>query len=324
MPPVNRNDANKCQTRAYVNIMTSVDSWHDDRFTPLSRRKRVSHMPQIRIPAVFMRGGTSKALVFHSRDLPEDRARWPALMRAAMGSPDPNGRQLNGMGGGISSLSKICVIGPPSRPDADIDYSFFQIGVTDDTVDTSGNCGNMSSAMGPFALDEGLLPAPDGDTAMVRIHNTNTRKIIIARFPTVNGRAAVAGDFVLDGVAGTGAPVRLEFLDPGGAGTGKLLPTGRAVERLEVPGLGAVEASMIDAANPCVFIPGSAIGRQGDEMPGALDGDAEAQQALEAIRCAAGVAMGIAPDAASATTIPSIPKVAMVSAPVDYTTLSGR
>lgn len=281
-------------------------------------------MPQIRIPAVFMRGGTSKALVFHRRDLPEDPAQWPALMRAAMGSPDPNGRQLNGMGGGISSLSKICVIGPPSRPDADIDYSFFQIGVTDDTVDTSGNCGNMSSAMGPFALDEGLLPAPEGDTAVVRIHNTNTRKIIVSRFAVENGRAAVAGDFELDGVAGTGAPVRLEFLDPGGAGTGRLLPTGRSLDRLEVPGLGAVDASMIDAANPCVFVAGSAIGRRGDEMPGTLDGDAEARRALEAIRCAAGVAMGIAPDAERAARIPSIPKVAMVSAPVDYTTLSGR
>ena len=117
-------------------------------------------MPQTAIPAVFMRGGTSNALVFHRRDLPADEALWPAIFLAAMGSPDPNGRQLNGMGGGISSLSKVCVVGPPSRADADIDYSFFQIGVTDDAVDASGNCGNMSSAMGPYALDELLVPPP--------------------------------------------------------------------------------------------------------------------------------------------------------------------
>jgi 2-methylaconitate cis-trans-isomerase PrpF len=179
--------------------------------------------------AVFMRGGTSKALMFHQSDLPTDRADWAPIFLAAMGSPDPNGRQLDGMGGGISSLSKVCVIGPPSRPDADVDYTFAQIAVSSALVDYAANCGNMSSAVGPFALDEGLVPAPAGAEAVVRIHNTNTGKIIVSRFPAESGKAATDGALALDGVSGTGAPIRLDFHDPGGARTG-LLPTGRAVD----------------------------------------------------------------------------------------------
>lgn len=282
-------------------------------------------MAQRKIPAVFMRGGTSNALVFHRRDLPEDTADWPALFLGAMGSPDPNARQLNGMGGGVSSLSKVCVVGPPSRADADIDYSFFQIGVTDDSVDDSGNCGNMSSAMGPFALDEGLVPAPPGGAeAAVRIHNTNTGKIIVSRFPTEEGRAAVAGDLALDGVAGTGAAVRLDFLAPGGAKTGRLLPTGKPVDRLEVPGVGTVEASLIDAANPCVFVAADALGCTGRELPGEIDARAELGAALESIRRAASVAMGLTQTLDAAAAMQAIPKVAMLAAPAEAPTLSGR
>ncbi len=281
-------------------------------------------MPQMRIPAVFMRGGTSNALVFKREDLPGDESRWPALFLTAMGSPDPNGRQLNGMGGGISSLSKVCVIGPPTRDDADIDYSFFQIGVTDETVDTSGNCGNMSSAMGPFALDEGLVSAPpDGDEAVVRIHNTNTGKLIVGRFQAEDGKARVSGDFALDGVSGTGAAIRLEFLDPGGAGTGRLLPTGQALDTLDVPGVGPVEVSMVDAANPCVFVAAENIGRDGTALPDMLEADAECLAILERIRRAASLAMGIAETENGAGRIPSIPKVAMIFAPTDCSTLSG-
>lgn len=280
-------------------------------------------MAQTRVRAVFMRGGTSNALVFHRRDLPEDEAEWPRLMLAAMGSPDPNGRQLNGMGGGISSLSKVCVVGPPSRPDADIDYSFFQIGVENDTVDTSGNCGNMSSAMGPFAVDEGLV-AVHGSEAEVRIHNTNTRKIIRARFGMVDKSAAVAGDLAIDGVAGTGSPIRLEFLDPGGAGTGALLPTGQALDHLDVSGLGTLDVSMIDAANPCVFVEASALGCEGTELPDALERDGRLLEALEAVRRAASLRMGIATSDDEAARIPSIPKVAMLCAPHTFRTLSGR
>ncbi len=272
---------------------------------------------QTRLPAAFMRGGTSNALVFHARDLPADREEWPALFSAAMGSPDPNGRQLDGMGGGISSLSKVCVIGPPTRPDADIDYTFFQIAVDRAEADTSGNCGNMSSAMGPFAVDEGLVSASDGE-AVVRIHNTNTSRLILARFPVEDGRAAVNGDFSLPGVAGTGAPVRLDFLEPGGASTGSLLPTGRPVDRLDVPGLGALDVSIVDAANLCCFVRAADIGLTGVETPAMLDANAGALAVLDAVRRAAGEAAGLDP-------VPgSIPKVGAVAPPTAFETLSGE
>ncbi|MGQ7793155.1 2-methylaconitate cis-trans isomerase PrpF family protein [Faunimonas sp. B44] len=281
-------------------------------------------MPQIRIPAAFIRGGTSKAIVFHASDLPADTAVRDAIILAAIGSPDPNGRQLDGMGGGMSSLSKICIVGPPSRPDADVDYTFGQVAIAAPKVDYAGNCGNMSSAIGPFAVDEGLVAAPADGEAVVRIHNTNTAKIIVARFPVEGGKAAVDGDWRLDGVAGAGAPVRLEFEAPGGAKTGRLLPTGNAVDRLPVAGLGTVEASLVDAANPCVFVPAEALDCAGTELPDAIGADALLMERLEAIRCAASVAMGLAPSLDDAAAILSVPKVAMVAAPCQAPTLSGR
>src|SRR5262245_35617824 len=216
-------------------------------------------MKQLRIPAAFMRGGTSNAVVFHAKDLPADRAQWDEIFLAAIGSPDPYGRQLDGMGGGVSSLSKVCVIGPATRKDADIDYTFAQVLVKDARVDYSANCGNMSSAMGPFAVDEGVVKAA-GQEALVRVHNTNTGKTIWSRFPLDDGTAAVDGALAIPGVAGTGAPVRLEFREPGGATTGKLLPTGNVADMLDVPGYGAVRVSMVDAANACVFVRASDLG----------------------------------------------------------------
>src|SRR5450432_3321467 len=177
-------------------------------------------MPLLSLPAIFMRGGTSRAVMFHAKDLPA-RDAWDPIFLAAMGSPDPNGRQLNGMGGGISSLSKVCVLAPSERDDADIDFTFAQVQIREAAVDYRSNCGNMSSAVGPFAVDEGLI-RPNGDTAVVRIFNTNTGKIIRASFPLQDGRAAVDGALEIPGVAGTGAPIRLDFLSPGGAATGKL------------------------------------------------------------------------------------------------------
>ncbi len=280
-------------------------------------------MAQRRIKASFMRGGTSKAVMFRQADLPPDRAEWDSIFTAVMGSPDPNGRQLDGMGGGVSSLSKVCVIGPPSRPDADVDYTFAQVSIRDASVDYSANCGNMSSAVGPFAVEEGLVAAPRNGEAVVRIHNTNTGKIIVSRFAMADGLAEIDGDLALDGVPGTAASIRLEFVDPGGTRSGKLLPTGRAVDRLDAPG-GAIEASMVDAANPCVFVRAADVGKTGRELPDALEADAAFLRRMEAIRCAASVAMGIAADAAAAGAIPSIPKVAMVCAPQDMPTLSGR
>jgi 2-methylaconitate cis-trans-isomerase PrpF len=271
-----------------------------------------------------MRGGTSKALMFRAADLPADRAQWDAIFLAAMGVPDPYGRQLDGMGGGLSSLNKVCVVGPPSRPDADVDYTFVQLGVDAPLVDYGGNCGNMSSAIGPFAIEEGLVPAPKDGEAAVRIHNTNTGKIIVARFPVQGGALAAEGDFALDGVAGTAAPVRLEFLEPGGAKTGRLLPTGAATDTLEVAGLGAVEASCIDAANPCVFIAPESVGKTGTELPQELEKDAAFLAAMEAIRKAASVRMGLTADLDAAAKLASIPKVAMVCGPQDAPLLSGR
>lgn len=280
-------------------------------------------MRQHRLPAVFMRGGTSKAVMFHARDLPADRSLWPEIFVAALGADDPNGRQLDGMGGGISSLSKVCVIGPPSRPDADVDYTFAQLSPKTADVDFSANCGNMSGAVGPFAVDEGLVAA-GGDEATVRIHNTNTGKIIVSRFAMDGGRAAVDGDYALPGVAGTAAPVRLEFLELGGARTGKLLPTGNPLDRLHLPDGGAIEASFVDAANPCVFVRAEDVGVDGTEMPDVLDGATDLLARLEAIRRAASVAMGLAPDLDAAAAVASVPKVAFVTEPRNAPTLGGE
>jgi 2-methylaconitate cis-trans-isomerase PrpF len=280
-------------------------------------------MPQRKLPAVFMRGGTSKAVIFHARDLPESRADWEPIFLSVIGSPDPSMRQLNGMGGGVSSLSKVCVIGPPSRPDADVDYTFAQVLIDKARVDYNGNCGNMSSAIGPFAVDEGLVAKPSNGEAVVRIYNTNTRKIIVSRFPMDGAEAAVSGDMALDGVAGTGAPIRLEFMAPGGAKTGRLLPTGNATDTLQVEGLGRVPASLVDAANPCVFVPAEAVGATATELPTQIEQNAALLGKLEAIRRAASVAMGIAPDVEKAGTI-SVPIVSFVAPPVEMTVLSGR
>lgn len=279
-------------------------------------------MKQFKLPAVFMRGGTSNAIVFHARDLPRDRAQWDDIFLAAIGSPDPYGRQLDGMGGGVSSVSKVCVVGPPTRPDADIDYTFAQVQVKEAKVDYGANCGNMSSAMGPFAVDEGLLSV-SGSEALVRVHNTNTKKIINARFALDEGLAAVEGDLAIPGVAGTGSPVRLEFCEPGGAATGKLLPTGNVVDVLDVPGVGRIKASLVDAANACVFINAADLGLTGTEMPEAIEQNAALMEKLQNIRLTASIAMGIAPNREEAARKKAIPFVGFVTGPQDSPSLSG-
>jgi 2-methylaconitate cis-trans-isomerase PrpF len=267
-------------------------------------------MRQRKVRAVYMRGGTSRCLVFHARDLPPPGAARDAVLLAALGSPDPYGRQLDGLGGGISSLSKACIIGPPTRPDADVDYTFAQVEVTKPSVDYAGNCGNCSSAVGPFAIDEGLVAAREGET-LVRIHNTNTRKLIVAHVPVEDGEAATRGDFELAGVAGRGARIVLDFVDPGGAGTGRLLPTGRA--RDVVAGL---EVSCIDATNPVVFVRARDLGLTGAETPSAVDADHDLGARLEKLRVEAAARMGMPESAA-------VPKIAFVAAPADYTALDG-
>ena len=265
---------------------------------------------QRRIPAVYMRGGTSRCLVFHERDLPAAGADRDEILLKALGSPDPYGRQLDGLGGGISSLSKACIIGPSSHPDAQVDYTFAQVEVKIPVVDYKGNCGNCSSSVGPFAIDEQLVPVRDGVTS-VRIHNTNTKKVIVAHVPVKDGEAMVEGDFELAGVPGRGARIALDFLDPGGAGTGRLLPTGQVREEID-----GVDASLVDATNAMVFVRGKDLGLTGTEAPTVIDADTKLTARLERIRVQAGERMGLTGSAA-------VPKIAVIAPPTSFTGLDG-
>src|SRR5262245_721655 len=276
---------------------------------PLAREDTRA-MTQRRIPAVYMRGGTSRCLMFHERDLPAAGPERDRILLEALGSPDPYGRQLNGLGGGISSLSKACIIGPPSRPDADVDYTFAQVEVRQPSVDYTGNCGNCSSAVGPFAIDEGLVRASEGE-ALIRLHNTNTNKLIVAHVPVAGGEAAVDGDFELPGVPGRGARIALDFVEPGGARTGKLLPTGRPLDLVD-----GITASLVDATNPMVFVRAKDLGLAGTETPHALDDDRELSARLESLRVAGAALMGIAGSTAT-------PKIAIVAPPTAFTALDG-
>lgn len=246
-------------------------------------------------------------------DLPKDKTAWNSIFTGVIGSPDPYGRQLDGLGGGISSLSKVCVVGKSERPDADVDYTFASIGIKNTDVDYSSNCGNMSAAVGPYAVDSGLVPAGRGDSeATVRIHNTNTGKIIEAVFPVVDGEAAAQGDFAIDGVAGTAARVTLRFFDPAGSRTGKLFPTGQTAEIIS-----GVRATCVDAGNPCVFVPAEELGVEGDLTPQQIEDHPTLCQRLDAIRREAGVKMGLADSEAD---VPgSVPKIGIVSRPRDET-----
>jgi len=269
------------------------------------------------VPTVFMRGGTSRALFFHRRDLPaapqpHDNEAWNDIFRAALGSPDPYGRQLNGMGGGQSSLSKIAIVAPSARDDADVEFTFAQVGIIDPSVSYRGTCGNISSAVGPFAVDEGLVVAA-GETADVRIFNTNTSKHVVARFAVRDGRSVEAGDYDLPGVAGQAAPIRLSFVEPGGAATGKLLPTGNTVDALRLTDR-AVRATLIDAANPVVAVMASDLNLQGHETPGQLRDNAKAMARFEEIRIAAALAMGLVQDAEEAAVrVTNLPLVAILA-----------
>src|SRR3989454_8960915 len=258
-----------------------------------------------------MRGGTSRCLVFHEADLPGAGPARDRILLAALGSPDPYGRQLDGLGGGISSLSKACIIGPATHPGADVDYTFAQVEVSKAFVDYTGNCGNCSSSIGPFAIDERLVPSTEGET-VVRVLNTNTKKLIVAHVPVADGEAAVEGDFELPGVAGRGARIALDFLDPGGAVTGRLLPTGHARDVVD-----GVEASLVDATNPIVFVRARDLGLTAAESPAAVDADRGVAERLRKNRAAAARVMGIPPG-------PSMPQVALVAPSAAFTTPDGK
>lgn len=272
--------------------------------------RRAMQTKQHSLPAAYYRGGTSRAVFFKQSDLPHDRKHWASIFRSVIGSPDPYGRQLDGLGGGISSLSKVCVVGESSHRNADVDYTFVSLGIKNTDVDYSSNCGNMISAVGPFAVDSRLFPLAraDADAASVRIHNTNTGKVIHSSFPVVDGEAASSGDFSIDGVAGTAARVQLDFIDPAGSATGKLLPTGNATDIID-----GVAATCIDAANPCVFVRAADLGVESNLTPDEITAHPDLLPRLDSIRRQAGVKMGLAETPAQ---IPgSVPKICLVSAP---------
>lgn len=265
--------------------------------------------------ALFVRGGTSNGLVIHRRDLPPEE-KWHTVLPAAMGSPDSYGRQLNGMGSGISSTSKIIVLSPPSRPDVDVDYTFVQVGIKDGVLDKAGNCGNMSSTVGPLGLGMGIITNPKterigGQTmASVRIFNTNTSKVIEARF-RVDGdpaRYVPQGDYAMDGVPGTGSRITLKFLDPAGAKTGKALPTGNPVDVLTLEDGSTIPASLVDVSNPGVFVRASDLGLTDAESltPPDVEANASLKAKLEQIRRAGTSLMGLDPN------VESVPKIVML------------
>lgn len=270
-----------------------------------------------------MRGGTSRGLFFHERDLPADAAARDRVILAAYGSPDPYRRQVDGLGGAISTTSKTAVISPSADPDFDVVYRFGQVSIDRPIIDWRGNCGNMSAAVGPFAIDEGLVDAREPVTR-VRIHQQNTGKRITAEVPVRDGRFDPEGDYAIDGVPGTGARITLRFADPAGAVTGTLFPTGSRRDRWDVPGVGPVTVTVIDAVNPIVLLAAAAIGLAGTEID-EIERSAEIKRTLEAIRCRAAVQSGIAAtEADAARRSQAVPKIAVLAAPAAYTTTGSR
>jgi 2-methylaconitate cis-trans-isomerase PrpF len=266
----------------------------------------------------FWRGGVCNALIFQKCDLPADRSKWQQLFAAAIGSPDPFRRQLNGMGGGVSSLSKICVVSPSTRDDADVDFEFFQIVIDDGALDLASNCGNMTAAIGPFALDLHLVPPNKqlftrSGHARVRIYNTNTKKIILSTFPVTGSppRFLPQGDFRMDGVPGSGSKIALSFLNPGGTQTGKVLPTDHGITTMDAVDKAdiRIEASLVDVANPGVYIDGGACGISPNILPTELDQQADTMKLMETVRREAAVRMGLDPD------IASVPKIVALFSP---------
>jgi 2-methylaconitate cis-trans-isomerase PrpF len=278
-------------------------------------------MQQLRIPCVFMRGGTSRGAYLRAEDLPADPEARDQVILAMYGSPDV--RQIDGLGGADSLTSKVAIVAPSSRPDADVDYTFGQVGITTAEIDYKPNCGNISSGVGPFAIMQGWVP-PAEPVTQVRIYNTNTRKLIVADVPVRDGEVVVEGDCRIDGVPGSGAPIMLDFLDSGGAATGKLLPTGRSQDVLEVEGR-RYTVSLVDAANPYVFVRAEELGLEGTESAQRVNGDRALLDHLEAIRGAAAELYGFVADRAEALIkSPNLPKIAFVARPKDYVAAGGR
>jgi 2-methylaconitate cis-trans-isomerase PrpF len=277
-------------------------------------------MARLKIPAVFIRGGTSKGVFFHERDLPKDPTLRDRVILQSLGSPDPYQRQLNGMGGGLSSLSKAVIIEKSDHPDADIDYTFTQVAVDQAVVDYGGTCGNLSASVAPFAIDEGLIDVPDGKVT-VRVHITNTGKFYDAHLAVKDGLAVEDGDYVMPGVSGAGALTVLEYRDPGGAMTGALLPTGNVRDRVAVDGLGEIQVSLVDATNPVVFVRAADLGQDITEQPEALEQDPLFMARMDEIRRKGAVLMGMVnrPEDAGL----AAPKIGIVGPPAAFQAIDG-
>jgi probable AcnD-accessory protein PrpF len=294
----------------------------------------MARVPQIRIPATYMRGGTSKGVFFRLQDLPEaaqvpGKAR-DALLLRVIGSPDPYGKQIDGMGGATSSTSKTVILSRSTRPDHDVDYLFGQVSIDAAFVDWSGNCGNLSAAVGPFAIANGLVDAarvPRDGVAVVRIWQANIGKTIVAHVPITDGQVQETGDFELDGVTFPAAEVQLEFMDPAaeeeGAG-GAMFPTGNLVDDLEVPGVGTLRATMINAGIPTIFLEAGAVGCTGTELQEAINGSPAALARFETIRAHGALRMGLIAHVDQAARRQHTPKVAFVAPPAGYTASSGK
>ncbi len=276
----------------------------------------------LKLPVMLMRGGTSKGAYILEDDLPKEREEWEPILLKLMGSPDK--KQIDGLGGSQSFTSKVAIVKKSSRADADVDYTFAQVSVDKPLVSYKGNCGNISSGVGPFAIERGLIEAKEGTTS-VRIFNTNTEKVIIADVKTKDGCVEYDGDFAIAGVPGTASPVRLKFVEPSGTLGKGLLPTGNAVDVLNVPGFGDVEVSIIDAANPLVFVKAKDLGLTGRELPDELNASQEKLDLLETVRGLAAVKLGLIEDyTRSAWDTPGIPKMTFVSEAETYVTADGK
>ena len=292
----------------------------------------MTHAPQLRIPATYMRGGTSKGVFFRLEDLPE-AARVPgpardALLMRVIGSPDPYGKHTDGMGGATSSTSKCVIISKSSRPDHDVDYLYGQVSIDTAFVDWSGNCGNLSTAVGPFAIANGFIDRgrlPENGSFAVRVWQANIGKTIVCHVPIVDGQVQETGDFELDGVTFPAAEIVLEFMDPSDDGDGgAMFPTGNVVDTLEVPGVGTLQATMISAGIPTVFVNAGDIGYTGTELQPAINEDPAALQKLESIRVAGALRMGLIHSPEEAASRQHTPKIAFVAPPADYVASSGK
>jgi len=292
------------------------------------------HAPQIKVPATYIRGGTSKGVFFHLQDLPKAAqvpgAARDALLLRVIGSPDPYGKQTDGMGAATSSTSKTVILSKSTRPDHDIDYLFGQVSIDKPFVDWSGNCGNLTSAVGPYGISNGLIDAariPQNGIATIRIWQANIGKTIIAHVPMTNGAVQETGDFELDGVTFPAAEVQLEFMDPAadeGDGGGAMFPTGNLVDDLEVPGVGTLKATMINAGIPTIFVNAADIGYKGTELQDDINSDPKALAMFETIRAYGAVRMGLIQHIDEAATRQHTPKVAFVAKPADYLASSGK